>query len=85
MCAKHTETELWSTGWLGAGSARNTKDRDVPALEVRTGTPGCGAHIPGCGRVEQHQHRVKVARTSVENGLQSLCSETEAEIRLLLL
>ena len=28
--------------WLEAGSVRNTKDRDVPALEVRAGMPGVG-------------------------------------------
>ena len=34
-------------GRLAAGGVGNTKDRDVPALEVRAGTPGFGAHSPG--------------------------------------
>ena len=43
MRVNHTETELQSVrGQLAAGDVRNTKDRDVPALEVRAGTPAVG-------------------------------------------
>ena len=38
-----TDRELQSTrGPLVAGSVRSTKDRDVPALEVKAGTPAVG-------------------------------------------
>ena len=67
--ANHTETgssgareRLWEPG--AAGGVRSTKDRDVLALEVRAGTPGVGAHIPGHCRVfsSTHSNRVKVAK-----------------------
>ena len=64
---------------------RNKKDRDKPALEVRPGKPGLGrTPQDAAGFSSTTRNRVKVARTSGENGLQSLCSETEAEIWLLL-
>ena len=69
-----------------AGGVRNTKDRDALALEVRAGKPGVGrTSRDAAGSSSTNSSRVKVGRSSVENGLQSLCSETEAEIRLLLL
>ena len=69
-----------------AGGVRNTKDRDVPTLEVRAGTPAM-VHTSrdGAGMSRTNRNRVKVARTSVESSTRSLCSEIEAEIRLLLL
>ena len=33
-------------GWLVAGGVRNTKDRHVPALEVRAGTPAVRRTTP---------------------------------------
>ena len=83
----HTETELQRTrGQLVAGSVRNTKDRDMPALEVRAGPPAVGrTSRDTAGLSSTNRNRVKVARTSVENGQRSLCSETEAEIWPLLL
>ena len=74
-------------GWqLAADGVRNTKNRDAPALEVRAGMPGVGRPSQdAAGLSRTNRNRVKVARASVENGLRSLCSETEAEIRLLLL
>ena len=74
-------------GWrLVAGGIRNTNDRDAPALEVRAGTLGveCTSR-DAAGFSSTNRNRVKVARTSVENSPRSLCSETEAEIRPLLL
>ena len=74
-------------GWrLAAGGVRNTKGRDTPAQEVRAGMPGvwCTSR-DAAGLSSTNSNRVKVARTSVENGPQSLCSVTEAEIRPLLL
>ena len=72
--------------WGAAGSVRSTKDRDMPALEVRAGTPGVGRTAwDAAGLSSTNRNRVKVARTSVENGPQSLCSVTEAEFQLLLL
>ena len=69
-----------------AGGIRNTKDRDAPALEVRAGMPGVGrTSRDAAGLSSTNSNRVKVARTSVEDGPRSLCSETEAEIQLLLL
>ena len=69
-----------------AGSVRNTKDRDAPALKVRAGTPGVGrTSRDAAGLSSTNRNRVKVARTSVENVPQPLCCETEAEIRPLLL
>ena len=69
-----------------AGGIRNTKDRDVPALEVRAGTLGVGRISQNAaGLNSTNSNRVIVARTSVENGPRSLCSEAEAGIRLLLL
>ena len=69
-----------------AGGVRNAKDRDSPALEVRTAIPGVGRTSQDtAGLSSTTRNRVKVARTSVENGPQSLCSETEAEIWPLLL
>ena len=71
---------------LAAGGVRNTKDRDAPALEVSAGIPGVGhTSQDAAGSSSTNSNRVKVARTSVKNGPQSLCSETEAEIQLLLL
>ena len=71
---------------LAAGNVRNTKDRDALALEVRDGTQGVGRTSQDvAGLSSTSRNRVKVARTSVENGPQSLCSETKAEIRPLLL
>ena len=73
-------------GWLAAGGVRNKKDRDAPALEVRAGTPGVGCTFrDAAGLSSTNRNRVKVARTSVENRQQSLCSVTEAEIWPLLL
>ena len=85
-CTNHTETELWSAwGQLAAGGVRDIKDRDTPALKVRAGTPGVGCiSRDAAGLSSTNRNRVKVARTSVENGPQSLRSE-EAEFRLLLL
>ena len=72
-------------GQLVAGGVRNTKDRDAPALEERAETPGVGCTSrDAAGLSSTNRNRVKVARTSVENSPQSLYSETEAEIRLLL-
>ena len=69
-----------------AGGVRNTKERDAPALEVRAGTPGVGRTAwDTAGLSSTNRNRLKVARTPVENDLRSLCSETEAEIRPLLL
>ena len=68
------------------GGVRNTKDRDPLALEVRAGILGVGRTArDAAGLSSTNRNRVKVARTSVENGLQSLCSEAEAEFRPLLL
>ena len=73
-------------GQLAAGGVRNTKDRDVPALEVRAGTPGVGrTSWDTAGLSNTNRNRVKVARISVKNGPRSLCSETEDEIQPLLL
>ena len=72
--------------WLAAGSVRNTKDRDMPALEVRAGMPTVGhTSRDAAGLSSTNKNRVKVARTSVENSPRFLCSETEAEIQPLLL
>ena len=69
-----------------AGGVGNTKDRDAPALEVRAGMPGVGhTSQDSAGLSSTNRNRVKVARTSVENGPQSLYSETEARIWPLLL
>ena len=52
-----------------AGDVRNTKDRDVQVLEVRAGTPGVERTSQGtAGLSSTNRMRVKVARTSVENG-----------------
>ena len=52
---------MW--GWLVAGSVRNTKDRDVPALEVRAGTAGVGRMSrDAVGFNSTNRNRVKVAR-----------------------
>ena len=83
-----TETGCYGSaqGRLAAGRVRNTKDRDTPALEVRAGKAGVGrTSRDAAGLSSTNRNRVKVARTSVENGPRSLFSETEAEIRLLLL
>ena len=54
---------------LAAGSVRNTKDRDVLALEVRTETLAVGRiSRDAAGLSSTNRNRVKVARTSVENG-----------------
>ena len=69
-----------------AGGVRNTKDRDAHALEVRAGMPGVGRTTRDAAELSSsNRNRVKVARTSVENDPRSLCSETDAEIRPLLL
>ena len=53
-----------------AGSVRNTKDRDAPALEVKAGMPGVGRTAQdAAGLSSTNRNRVKVARTSEENGL----------------
>ena len=71
---------------LVAGGVRNTKARDAPALEMRAGTLGVGCTAwDAAGLSSTNRNRVIEARTSVENGPRYLCSETEAEIRLLLL
>ena len=42
-CTNHTEMKLWTAQVrLAAGGVRNTKDGDLPALEVRAGTPAVG-------------------------------------------
>ena len=70
----------------GGWRVRYTKDRHTLALDVRAGMLGVGCTSwDAAGLSSTNRNRVKVARTSVENGLQSLCSETEAEIHLLLL
>ena len=52
-----------------AGVVRNTKDLDVQAMEVRAGTPGVECTIQGtAGLRSTNRLRVKVVRTSVENG-----------------
>ena len=69
-----------------AGRVRNTKDRDAPALEVRAGMAGVGRTAwDAAGLSSTNRNRVKMARAPVENDLQSLCSETEAEFQPLLL
>ena len=73
-------------GRLAAGSVRNTKDRIATAMEVRAGMLGVGhTSRDAAGLSSTNRNRVNVVRTSVENGLRSLCSETEAEIQPLLL
>ena len=68
-----------------AGGVRNTKERDEPALEMRAGMPSVGhTSWDAAGLSRTNRNRVKVARASVENGLRSLCSVTEAEIQPLL-
>ena len=81
----HIETELQSPRvWLAAGGVRNTKDRDALALEVRAGMAAVGrTSRDAAGLRRTNRNRVKESSTSVENGLRSLCSETEAEIRIL--
>ena len=62
---------------MAAGGVKNTKDRDTLALEVRAGMLGVGrTSRDAAGLSSTNRNRVKVARTSVENGPQSLCSET---------
>ena len=55
-------------------------------MEVRAGMPGV-VHTAwvAAGLSSTNRNRVKVARAPVENDLQSLCSETEAEFQPLLL
>ena len=89
-CAHWNQTDTGSSGSargrLAAGGVINTKDRDSPALEVRAGMPAMGRiSRDAAGLSSTNRNRVKVARTSVENGPRSLCSETEAEIQPLLL
>ena len=57
-------------GWqLAAGGVRNTKDRDTLALEVKAGMPGVGRTSQDTARLNSTNiNRVKVPRTSVENG-----------------
>ena len=51
------------------GGARIAKDRDTPALEVRGGMPGVGhTSRDAAGLSSTKRNRVKVARSSVENG-----------------
>ena len=51
------------------GGVGNTKDRDEPALEARAGTPGVGhTSRDAAGLSNANRNRVKMARTSVENG-----------------
>ena len=51
-----------------AGDVRNTKDRDVQALEVRAGTPGVESTFQDdTGLSRTNRMRVKVDSTSVEN------------------
>ena len=85
MHENHTETELQSTrGRLVVLETQRTETR--LALEVRAGMPGVGrTSQDAAGLSSTNRIRVKVARTSVENGPRSLCSETETEIQLLLL
>ena len=84
------QTEGWCfgahVGQLATGGIRITKDRDVQALEVRAGMP-CVGHTSrdAAGLSSTNSNRVKVARTSVENGPRSLYYQTEAEIQPLLL
>ena len=95
VSTRETQTETGSSGsprgaaggWrLVAGGVGNTKDIDARALEVRAGTPGVGRTArDAAGLSSTNSVRVKVARTSVENGPQSLYSETEARIWPLLL
>ena len=86
-CTNHTETELRSAqGRLAAGGVRNTKDRDALALKVRAGMPAVGCTSQDdAGFSSTNRNRVKVARTTVENGPRSLSSETDVGIRPLLL
>ena len=39
---RELQQRAWGSWRLAAGGVRNIKDRDVPALEVRAGTPGVG-------------------------------------------
>ena len=51
-------------GGLAAGSVRNTKDRDVLALEVRAGTLVVGLTArDAAGLSRTNRNRVKVVRT----------------------
>ena len=48
-----------------AGGVRNTKDRDVPALEVRAGTMGVGCTTrDAAGLSSTNRNRVKEAKTA---------------------
>ena len=77
---------LEHAGAAGGWQLAVPKDRDVPALEVRPGTPGVvQTSRDTAGLSSTNRNRVEGARTSMENSLQSLCSETKAEIRPLLL
>ena len=69
------------SGWgLASCGIGNTKYRDVSAVDVRAGMPGLGRTAwDAVGLFSTNRNRVKVARTSVENDLLSLCSETEPE------
>ena len=54
---------------MAADGVRNTKERDTPALQVRVGTLGVGhTSRDTAGLSSTNRNRVKVARTSVENG-----------------
>ena len=85
MCA--TSLRAGASESVGAaGGIRNTKDRGALALEVRAGTPGVGCTSQdAAGFSSTNRNRVKLARTSVENRLRFLNSETETEIQLLML
>ena len=85
-CRLRTGSPGARAGRLVAGGVRNTKDRDAPDLEVRAGMPGVRHTAQDAvGLSRTNRNRVKVARTPRGNGLQSLCSVTEAEFRPLLL
>ena len=70
-------------GWrLAAGGVRNTKDRDMPALDVRAGMLGVGlTSRDAAGSSSTNRNRVELTSTSVKNGPRYLCSETEDEIQ----
>ena len=71
---------------VAAVGVRNTKDREALALEVRAGTLAAGhTSQDAAGLSSANRNRAKVARTSVENGPQSLHPVTEAEFRPLML
>ena len=64
MHTNHTETEVRrARGQLAAGSVRNTKDREVPVLEVRAGMPAVGCTTwDAVGLSSTNRNRDKMAR-----------------------